>query len=178
MAENQYEVLLGVRLDEAKLNNIRQILSSIESQKRDIVYNVDFKLTNINKLLEVSKELDRIKDQIGNLGAAGKSKNVIPIDTKSVEKSLEKIHQSLLKLRNAFGKVDSKKGVQSLLTTVNNISKSLERVTSQFADLNRNLNNLSSRSFSLNFDFGNLHKKSEEQILNEFNMLKRGSNFF
>jgi hypothetical protein len=129
MAENQYKIELGIDLNNAQLNTVKKVLESIEEQKREVIYNVDFNIKNVSKLTKVGEEIDSIKaklKELDDVGSIGKGKSPISIDSKSLEASLDKIHDSIKKLQNAFGKVDSNKGVQSLLTTVNKIRKSLE----------------------------------------------------
>ena len=167
---NSYKIELGIGLNQSQLNTVKQVLESIEKQERKVEYNVDFNIRNLDKLKSVSEEIKGIQSQLNK----GKSKDALSIDTSKVEKSLGTIHEDIKKLQNAFGKVDSKKGVQSLLTTVNKISVALEKVSKQFEGLNKNLTNLSSKDLSLNFDFG-LGKsgKDPEQAAKELQMLKR-----
>ena len=173
----EYKISLGVDINESQLNNIKQTLKNITDQKREVIYNVDFNIKNANKLVEVGKEIERIKTQLGelkNIGSTTNVKSAIPIDAKNIEQTLNKINESIKKVKNSLGTVDSKRGVQSLLTTVNHISKALEKVSRQFESLNSNLSNLSSKDFSLNFDFGfGASKKNPEQILSELRMLKK-----
>ena len=105
MDNNEYRIELGIGLNKTQLNDIKQILKSIETQERKIEYDVDFNIKNIDKLKTVSKEIEDIRGQLNK----GKSKDVLPIDTVKVEKSLSTIHNDIKKLQNAFGKVDSKK---------------------------------------------------------------------
>ncbi len=174
----EYSIELGVGLNKAQLNTVKEVLKSIESQKREVIYDVDFNIKNVDKLTRVGKEIDEIKaklKELDNVGSIGKGKSPIAIDSKSLENSLDKIHDSIRKLQNAFGKVDSNKGVQSLLTTVNKIRKSLEDVSAQFEGLNKNLSALSSKDFSLNFDFGfgKSGAKNPEQAMQELKMLRK-----
>ena len=111
---NDYRIELGIGLNQSQLNTVKQVLESIENQQRKVEYDVDFNIKNINKLTDITREFEKIRNQINDLGTKGKSKNIIPIDTDSVEKSLGDIHNSIKKLQNAFGKVDSKKGVQTV----------------------------------------------------------------
>lgn len=164
-----YEIQLGIGLNNKELSNVKQILESIETKERKVVYNVDFEIKGIDKLTEVSNEIENVKKQLKS-----GSKNSIPIDTKSLETSINNINESIKKLQNAFGRIDKNKGTQSLLTTVNKIRKALDGVSNQFADLNKNLNNLSSKDFSLNFDFGlNKSSKDPQQAIKELNMLRK-----
>lgn len=170
---SEYRIDLGVGLNQSQLNQVKQILNSIESQKREVVYNIDFKIINSNNLVQAGKEIDNIKAKIDALNSTGKVKGAVPIDTKNVEKSLNDIFESIKKLQNAFGKVDSKKGVQSLLTTVNKIRASLDGVSKQFGELNKNLGALSNKKLDFKLDFGLNDKNNPERMANEFKMLKR-----
>lgn len=173
---NEYKIRLGIDLDKAQLNSVKQSIDNI-SKDRDININIDFNIKDASKLVQVGKDIDDIKAKLkdlNNVGSIGKGKSLISVDAKSVEASLDKINKQIKTLQNSFGKVDNNKGTQSLLTTVNKIRKALEEVSGEFANLNKNLSTLSNKNFSLNFDlgFGN-GKKSSEQILSEFKMLKK-----
>ena len=171
----KYEIQLGVGLNETELSTVKKVLQSIENQERKVEYNVDFNIKNLDKLTKVGSEIERIQNQLNNMGSSKKVNAAIPIDSKQIETTLNNIHNAIKKLQNAFGRVDKNKGVQSLLTTVNKIGKSLETVSKQFEGLNKNLSSLTAKDFSLNFDFGigKSNSKSPEQIASELRMLKK-----
>lgn len=173
--EESYKISLGIDLNEAELNTVKNVLKSIEKQERKVEYNVDFNITNLDKLTKVGAEIDKIKGQIKELSNTGKNKSVLSFDSKSLKASIDTIHNDIKKLQNAFGRVDDNKGVQSLLTTVNKIRASLEGVSKQFEALNKSLSSLSTKDLSLNFDFGigKSNSKSPEQIASELRMLKK-----
>ena len=175
---SEYKISLGIGINQAELNNLKNIINTIESKERKIVYDIDFTINkNISKLTDVSKDIEKIQTQINNLGKvdpSNKMKSAVSIDTKTLEKSLNKVHDTIKKVKNSLGTVDSKKGVQSLLTTVNHMSKSLEKVSKQFEGLNKSLSGLSGKELSLNLDFGlNKAAKDPQQAIRELNMLQK-----
>ena len=176
MAED-YRINLGIDLDDKQLNAVKTTINNLVDKERKINLDIDFNIKNANKLSDVGREIEDIKKslkELNNVGSVGKGKSPISIDSKSLETSLNKIHDTIKKLQNAFGRVDKNKGVQSLLTTVNKISTELANVSKQFEGLNRNLSSLSSKDFSLNFDFGfGNSSKNPEQAIKQLNMLKK-----
>ena len=172
-----YEISLGIDIDKEQLNNVKNIVKSIEGNEHKIVFDIDFEIKNINRLTNVSKEIEKLQAQfkeLGNVDLSNKVKSSISVDSTALEKSMKNIYDSIKKVRNSLGNVDSKRGVQSLLTTVNHISKSLEKVSSQFENLNKNLTSLSSKDFGINIDLGlNNSSKDPQQQIKELNMLKK-----
>ena len=167
-----YKVKLGIDFDKGQLKSVEQSINNLidKNNNRKININVDYNINGVEKLVEVGKKIQQLKEQAS-------SKNVkvaMPIDSKGIENSLDKIHKSLLKLRDAFGKVDSNKGTKSLLTSVRDIGKALEGVTRQIGDLNKSLSSLATKDLSLNFDLGigNV-KKDSEQIMKELRALEK-----
>ena len=169
----KYEVVLGIGLDKTQLRNVEQSIENItkKSKDREVIIDIDFNIKDASKLVEVSKKIKELKSE----ASAKNAKIAMPIDAKGIENSLDKIHKSLLKLRDAFGKVDSNKGTKSLLTSVRDIGRALDGVNKQISDLNRNLGSLASRDFSLNFDFGlnNSKNKPTEQLDREIKLLEK-----
>ena len=177
MTEN-YKIELGVKLNDQQLNTVKTTINNLVDKERKINLDIDFNIKNANKLADVGREIEVLKKQLKELNnidfvGKGKGKSILSVDSESLKKSINTIHEDIKKLQSAFGKVDKNKGVQSLLTTVNKIRAALEGVTKQFEDLNKNLTALSSKDFSFKFGFdmsGN--KSSPEQLRSELNQLQ------
>lgn len=182
---SKYEVKLGIGLNDADLKSVKQTINNIVNKQHDIDININYNLKNVNKLVEAGREIENIKAQLKELNSSasvGKGKPLVTVDSKSLHADLKRIsdktsdlNKKIVNLQNAFGKVDSNKGVQSLLTTVNKIKIAIEGVSKEFAILNQNLSALSSKNFSMNFDFGfnNSKNKPTEQLDKELNLLKK-----
>lgn len=172
MADNKYEVKIGVELDKGQLKTVEQSIDNLinKNKNREINIDVNYNIKGIEKLAEVGKKIQNLKEQ----ASSNNAKVSIPIDTKEVKESIDKIYDSLKKLGNAFGKVDKNKGTKSLLTSVRDIGKALDSVTRQIGDLNKNLTSLATKDLSLNLDLGlgNV-KKDSEQIMKELRFLEK-----
>lgn len=140
MAENEYKISLGVDLDDGSISDIQRQINGFES-----------KLDPIQVKIEI-ENLAEIKKQIQNLGGTkGNAKIGIPIDAASLESSLKEVSATIKEIRASIGTLDSKSGMKSLLSSINQISAALENASKQFVELNANLNALGSKDFSLNF---------------------------
>ena len=172
-----YKIDLGIKLNESQLATVKTTIDNL-SKERQIDLNIDFNIRNANKLADVGREIEQIKESLkglNNVGSVGKGKNksILSVDSETLKKSIDTIHKDILKIQSAFGKIDKNKGTQSLLTTINKIRASLEGVTKQFGELNKNLTSLSSKGFNFNFDFGlGGNRTSPEQMMGELNQLQ------
>ena len=175
MAED-YRVSLGIDINDKQLSTVKTTINNLVDKERKINLDIDFNIKNADKLASIGREIETIKKslkELDNVGSIGKGKSILSVDSESLRKSINTIHEDIKKIQNAFGKVDKNKGTQSLLTTVNKIRAALEGVTKQFEGLNANLTALSRKDFNFNLDlsFGS-GKKTPEQLTNELRMLK------
>ena len=133
--DEQYKIKLGVEVD----------VDDIQSQ----INKADVKPVQIKVEIE---NLDDIKRQLQNLsGTKGKTKIDIPINTASIEGALKDVSSSIKEIKNAMGTLDSKSGMKSLLSSINQIASALDKASDKFEELNANLNALSGKDLSLNF---------------------------
>ncbi len=135
--DEQYKISLGVDID----------IGDLQSQ----INKAGDKVTPIPIKVEI-ENLAEIKKQIQNLGnIKGGTKLAIPIDTDSLEVSLNEVATTIKEIKNSIGTLDSKSGMKSLLSSINQITDALEKASNQFVELNANLNALASKDFSINF---------------------------
>ena len=134
--DESYKISLGVDID----------VSDIQSQ----INKAEIKPIPIKVEIE---NLAEIKKQIQNLGnMKSGTKLSIPIDTESLERSLNEVSSTIKKIKNSIGTLDSKSGMKSLLSSINQITDALEKASNQFVELNANLSALASKDFSFNFN--------------------------
>lgn len=135
MGENEYKISLGV---DVKVDDIK---TQIDGAKIDPI-----------ELKVEIKNLNEIKQQIQNLGGTkGKAEIDIPIDTESIKSSLDKVSSYIKEIKTAIGTLDSKSGMKSLLSSINQISSALDKASDKFTELNNNLSALANKDFSINF---------------------------
>lgn len=135
MGENEYKIQLGV---DVKVDDIKTQISSAKIDPIPIKVEIE--------------NLAEIKKQIQNLGGTkGNSKVAIPIDTASIEGALNEVSSSIKEIKSAIGTLDSKSGMKSLLSSINQISSALDKASDKFAELNGNLNALANKDFNINF---------------------------
>lgn len=137
MGENEWKISLGVDID----------VSDLQSQ----INKAGDKVTPIPIKVEI-ENLNEIKKQLQNLGGTkGNSKVAIPINTASIEGALKEVSSSIKEIKTAIGTLDSKSGMKSLLSSINQISNALDKASDKFAELNGNLNALANKDFNINF---------------------------
>lgn len=131
-----YKISLGVDVD----------VSDIQSQ-------INTKAGKIDKIpIKVEIEnLKEIKKQIQSLGDAKTNKNLLTLNTESLEASLKDVSTAIKDIKASIGTLDSGSGMKSLLSSINQISNALEKASNQFEGLNASLNALSGKDLSLNF---------------------------
>ena len=140
MAEN-YEISLGIGLDNSDFSNIQNQIKSLENDPVKI--KLDTK--------DADNKIDNLKKQLQDLGnTKGKNKQLNLFDTTSLEKSLNKVSNLIEGINRSIGRLDSKKGT-SIVTTINHIEKSLQSATKEFTQLNKSMQALSGKD--LKFDF-------------------------
>lgn len=136
MAE-EYKIKLGVELD---TDSLQGEINEASRKAKPIELDIN--------LGDVSQDIKEIKNQLESLNKKGG----ISLNTESLEASLKNVSSLIDNIKVSIGKIDSKKGVTSLVTTVNKISKSLEKVSNQFDGLNKSLSALSGKDLNLNLN--------------------------
>ena len=134
--DEQYKIQLGVDID----------LSDIQTE-------IDTKSKAAKPKLKVDVDADDLVKKLQReLGEAfGNSKNLLKLDTSGIEKSLGDVKGIISDIKDSLGTIDSKSGMKSLLSSVNQIAKALDKASDKFEKLNANLNALSGKDLSLNF---------------------------
>ena len=124
-----YNISLGILLD----------TSSLKGQIS--------KIDNVHKInLGVQLDTKNIKSQLQSLN----SKNLLSLDTSTLNASLDKVEKNIMDIKTAMGTLDSAAGMKSLLTSINQISGALDRAEKQFKELNTSLSSLAGKNFSIN----------------------------
>ena len=146
MSNNDYKIELGVKLEDNALNSLNKSIGVIEKSLNPIKIDIDKSY--------ITGQINDIKSEIQNLGTGtNNKKNKIPvtIDTESLEKSLSGVTETIKDIRNSLGVLDSKSGMKSLLSSINQISNALEKVSNQFDGIVSDLKNISAKDFNINF---------------------------
>lgn len=139
----EFKISLGVDINDASLNNIKSQINGLEAKVDPIKINIDLNHTK--------KQIDTIKSQIKNLNnLKGNNKTALSLDTATLEHSLNEVSTSIKEIRASLGTLDSKSGMKSLLSSVNQISRALSEVSTQFKTLDASLSSLAGKDFNLN----------------------------
>lgn len=136
----EYKISLGVDLNDNDFNNIKNQINSLEKDKINIKF--DFG--------DADKQIKDIKKVLQGLSNTKGNKNLLTLNTASVEKSLNDVSATIKEIKASIGTLDSGAGMKSLLSSINQISSALEKASDQFVELNANLNSLASKDFSVN----------------------------
>lgn len=169
MAKNDYKVILGVELNQSQLKSVEQSIDNLVKKNRDINIDVDFNIKGADKLVEVGKKINNLKDQ-----TTSKNKIDIPINAKGIEESLNKILKAIEKIGNAFGTVDKKNGMTNLLDNINMIEEHLNKTQKEIKELSGSLKSLGNQKLDFNIDLGFAGgKKTPEQMIKEINLLEK-----
>ena len=132
-----YSISLGALISPEGLQRVKSQIETIEANP--IKLQIDSSL--------VDSRIKGIKQELTNLGGKGGLK----FDTKTLEASLDRVSADIKEIRTAFGTLDSKSGMNNLLTSINQISVALDNASKQFVELNAQLNSLAGKNFSINF---------------------------
>lgn len=135
--DNEYKISLGVELD---TSNLQSQVDTAGSKIKPIDIKVD---------AETKELTNTIKEALKTLSSG--TKNVLTIDTSKLEGSLNEVKNAILDIKNAFGSLGDKSGMQSLLSSVNQIATTIGKVTDETETLVKSLNTLSKKDFNINF---------------------------
>lgn len=136
----EYKISLGIDIEDGAISDIQRQIDSIESRIDPIQVKVEI------------ENLADIKKQLQNLTGTNSKANALTINTDSVERSLNEVSLTIKEIKNSIGTLDSKSGMKSLLSSINQISNALGRAADESETLVKSLNALSKKD--LNFNFG------------------------
>lgn len=134
MADESYKISLGVDVD------VSDIQSQISTKIKDTKVPIKIEIENLKD----------IKAQIQNLNKGDKPS--LDINTVSLEKSLDRVANAIDEIKKSLNTVDGKSGMQSLLSSINQITTALGKAENETDSLVKSLNALSKKDFSLNFN--------------------------
>lgn len=132
MAENEYKISLGVDVD------VSDIQSQISTKTKDTKVPIKIEIENLKD----------IKTQIQNLNNGKKPS--LDINTVSLEKSLDRVANAIDEIKKSLNTVDGKSGMQSLLSSINQITTALGKAENETDSLVKSLSALSKKDLSLN----------------------------
>ncbi|MBO5828707.1 MAG: phage tail tape measure protein [Paludibacteraceae bacterium] len=131
-----YRIELGVHV---RTSEIRKQISTYNANSNNAKLQLGVKLNTAD-----------LQKQLQGLNTAVNGKNLLSLNTSSLNTSLDKVEKNINDIKAAMGTLDKGTGMKSLLASVNQISAALDKATKQFAELNANLNNLSGKNFGVN----------------------------
>ena len=134
MGDNEYKISLGVDVD------VSDIQSQISTKTKDTTVPIKIEIENLKD----------IKTQIQNLNKGNKPS--LEINTVSLEKSLDRVATAIDEIKKSLNTVDGKSGMQSLLSSINQITTALGKAENETDSLVKSLSDLSKKDFSLNFN--------------------------
>lgn len=139
MAENEYKISLGVDVD------VSDIQSQISTKTKDTKVPIKIEIENLKD----------IKTQIQNLNNGNKPS--LDINTVSLEKSLDRVATAIDEIKKSLNTVDGKSGMQSLLSSISQITTALGKAENETDSLVKSLSALSKKdfNFSINLKTGN-----------------------
>ena len=154
---DDFIISLGLDIDDSEFIKIGNKIETFESKLNPIKIEIDIPKEKFNKKLEgIRKQLKNLGNTKVDFSGIGDGinldlKNVnldtskLTVDTTKIEKSFESLANTINEIKLALGSVDDESGMKDLLTTINQVSRSLENVVKQFEELGR-------KDFSVNFD--------------------------
>lgn len=164
--DNKYKLKLKADLDTTglreKIDNIKigdkhKLKLGVHVTTEDIRKQISAYNNNTNNAkLKLGVKLDDtdIKRQLGSIkGLNGKDKDgvSIPLNTQSLEASLDRVAIAVEDIRNAIGTIDDKSDMKPLLSSINQITTALGRASDESETLVRSLSALGGKDFNLNF---------------------------
>ena len=117
---------------------------------------------NAKLKLGIKLDTDDLKRQINQLSLGGKGID-IPLNTTSLEQSLREAKSIITDIKNSLGTLDSKTGMKSLLSSVNQIATALGKAENESDSLVKSLNALSKKDFKINIGL-DMGKKNNNMV--------------
>lgn len=138
MADNEYKIELGVEL---KTDDIKSQINAVERSLDPIKIQIDTETKDlVNKIESAFKAINN------------SSKNTLTLNTAGLEKSLERVELTITDIKKSLGTFDTKSGMKSLLSSVNQITSALSKAEKESDSLVKSLSALSKKDFSFNFN--------------------------
>lgn len=144
MAEN-YKIQLGINFNDNELKNVKKQLTSLTENKHRIRIDIDNSRL-LKQVAHAKKELMGLRGLSDSNGGAPS----LNINTKSVETALNRVANSIDEIKISLSTLDGKSGMQSVVTSVNQIASALGKATDESETLIKTLSNLGKKDFSLN----------------------------
>lgn len=139
MAEN-YEIQLGIGLNDSDFANIKTKIKSLEDDSVKI--KLDTK--------DADNKIDDLKRQLQDLDKNNGKKPSLDINTVSLEKSLDRVATAIDEIKKSLNTVDGKSGMQSLLSSISQITTALGKAENETDSLVKSLSALSKKDLSIN----------------------------
>lgn len=131
-----YKIELGVKLD---TSDIQKQINTAGDNIKPIKIKIDAE----------TKELTQtIKDALKDLSSG--TKNALTLDTTKIEASFREVRDVIADIRTSLGTLDNKSGMKSLVSTIGQISKTLDTASTKIENLSKELSALSKKDFSIN----------------------------
>lgn len=138
-----YKIQLGVDLD---TSDIKRQLNKFTDNTHRIRIDIDN-----SRLL---KQIDHAKKELQNLNKLnGNNKPSLDINSASLEKSLDRVANAIDEIKASLSTVDGKSGMQSLLSSINQITTALGKAENETDSLVKSLSVLAKKDFNVNLDF-------------------------
>ena len=134
-----YEIELGIGLNDSDFNNIKTKLKSLEDDGIDIKLNTK----------EVDKQIESIKKQLQDL-SSGNNKNLLTFDTSKLESSLLEVKNVIVDIKKSLVSLDGK-GMKDIAVSINQMATALGKAENESESLVKSLSALSKKEFNFNF---------------------------
>ena len=131
-----YKIELGVQLD---TSDIKDQISDASKNIKPIELKID---------AETKELTNTIKEALNSLSKG--TKNALTLDTSNIEKSLNKLSDTIIDIKTSLGTLDSKSGMKNLLSSINQIATALGKVENESDSLIKSLSALAKKDFSIN----------------------------
>lgn len=134
----EYEIKLGIGLNDADFNAIKNKINSLKDET------IKLKLDDS----AVDTQIAGIKREIESLG---KTKG-LKFDTSALENSLTSVKGDITEIKNLLNSLGNGANVKGLVSSINNIGTALDKVSGKFDELKVDLSALSKKDFGININ--------------------------
>lgn len=134
----EYEIKLGIGLNDADFNAIKNKINSLKDET------IKLKLDDS----AVDTQITGIKREIESLG---KTKG-LKFDTSALENSLTSVKGDITEIKNLLNSLGNGANVKGLVSSINNIGTALDKVSGKFDELKVDLSALSKKDFGININ--------------------------
>lgn len=134
----EYEIKLGIGLNDADFNAIKNKINSLKDET------IKLKLDDS----AVDTQIAGIKREIESLG---KTKG-LKFDTSALENSLTSVKGDITEIKNLLNSLGNGANIKGLVSSINNIGTALDKVSGKFDELKVDLSALSKKDFGINLD--------------------------